>query len=74
MMLLPSEGSEVGGATGLLQAGNLPIDKAQGGAWTAGKTETGGDVNGLYIPSTYFSFPMRHAQGEHQLRDGLTDE
>jgi hypothetical protein len=35
---------------GIVQAGVVPVDKSIGGKWNAGKTETGGDVNGLYVP------------------------
>lgn len=57
VILLPSADQLIGqgwngvGKDTVLQAGTLPIDKTLGGSWTAGKTETGGDINGLYIPS-----------------------
>lgn len=45
-------GGEKGNSNGdIVKAGRtLPIDTKVGGAWSAGKTETGGDVNGLYVP------------------------
>jgi hypothetical protein len=63
MLLLPTSGimdsgwgmgllggkGEVKG-DGVVQPGVVAKDSSVGGKWTPGKTETGGDVNGLYVP------------------------
>lgn len=48
-MGLVGKGGEKG--DGIVQPGVVVKDSSVGGKWTAGKTETGGDVNGLYVPS-----------------------
>jgi hypothetical protein len=74
MMLLPTSGlmSErwgfgfgKGEEAGVVKAGVVPIDTRTGSGWSPGKTETGGDVNGLYVPCE--SLPIEMEEGEKRL-------